>query len=292
MVYKCQRAGCNAKKGVINGYCRQHHGNSNGNEAELHQTVADLVSENTNLKHHLKKATDAITNLYQHFNHLISAVNNSAYQSDEQEQYGRKEAFRVVDLPELPLKFDENGKIKDDEDCKAVAVEAAKLVGVTITKKDIQRAHRIGQRRVPANNQPPPKPRQLIVKLKDYSNRTSIVIKKKGLQDAAANAGVNKFSNAYIAEDLTPMRSKLLWYVKNHCNDKFYKCHTREGRIKAHIKGKSVSESSSWITLSSPNDLHKHMDTIDIDLLNKGMKKFKILKDIPVPNLNFSAVDE
>ena len=289
---KCLQTGCNTKKGVVHGFCRQHQGNSNENRASLHTTVAELVVENASLKHQLKEATEAIINLHKHVNNLISTVNNCAYQSDEIEQHGRKESFRIVDLPELPLKFHENGKIKDDEDCKAVAVEAAKLIGVDICKKDIQRAHRIGQRKVPTQANQTPKARQLIVKLKDYDNRTSILIKKKGLQNAAKDAGNNKFTKSFIAEDLTPMRSKLLWYVKNHCDGKFDKCHTREGRIKAHIKGEDASAASSWVTISNLNDLHKHVDVVNIELINKGMKKFKVLNHITVPNLEYSVVDE
>ena len=41
-----------------------------------------------------------------------------------------------------------------------------------------------------------------------------------------------KFKNAFITEDLTPLRSKLLNYMKNDCEGKLFFCHTCNSRIR------------------------------------------------------------
>ena len=212
-------------------------------------------------------------------------MNSANYASDELEQYGRFESWRLNDYDEAPLKTDGKGDAKDDVDCKEIAVQEAKLVGVRIEKG---RHPMVGKRRKPTKNNPNPSPRQVIVKLKDSDKRRSIILKKRSLHEKAAGQGITKFSKAYIAEDLTPWRSKLLWYAKKKCNNKFVKCHTRNGKIKAKLA--SNPDSRDWITISNPDDFFKHLGTgtpIDIDALNDGMKKYKILKSFAIPDLSF-----
>ena len=90
-----------------------------------------------------------------------------------------------------------------------------------------------------------PKPRQIIVTFKDYAQRQEFIIKKRNLQENAKEKGCDKFANAFIAEDLTPLRSKLLWYCKNQCNRKLIKCHTCDGIIHAQI-----ADDEKWITVT------------------------------------------
>ena len=172
------------------------------------------------MKTTVNSAVNEIHGLVKNINALHASVNISSYQRDELEQYGRKESFRAVDVPEEPIKYDEEGEIIETEDCAAVAMEAAELLGITLKRKDIQRAHRVGRRRVPQVNKrtgllETPKPRQIIIKLKDYGKRTDIVLNKKNLKTNAKNK-CQKFEEAFIVEDLTPLRSKLLWYTKTN----------------------------------------------------------------------------
>ena len=80
-------------------------------------------------------------------------------------------------------------------------------------------------------------------------------------------------------------RSKLLWYAKNKCNGKFINCHTRNGRIRAQL-----ADGDKWVTISNPDDFYNHVDFIDLDIINKGLKKIQILKDIELPNLSRFAI--
>ena len=301
---KCKLSNCEVtspKKLKNNGYCDKHQHNAplpkvstNEESADLQKQVETLQAENRTMrteldtmKFALKAALSAIDGLHAHMNSQIGAMNTSSYERDALEQYGRKESGRYVDVEEEPLVIDDKGNIKDTEDCAQVIVDAAAVAGIEISKDDIQRAHRVGRRRKPfLNNEKRlvnPKPRQIIFKMKDYGKRMNIIKSKRTFRENAAKNGPQKFKNAFCVEDLTPLRSKLLWYAKNKCGNKFSNCHTKEGRILAQT---SESKPGEWLSLSSPDDFHKHGIDIDIDILNDGLRKIQVLKDVEFATLS------
>ena len=100
------------------------------------------------------------------------------------------ESWRAIDVPEPPIKYNDKGEIVEDEDCAALAIEAAETLGITLKRSDIQRAHRVGRRRVPQVNKrsgilDTTKPRQVIVKLNDYGKCTEIILNMKNLKKNA-----------------------------------------------------------------------------------------------------------
>ena len=250
----CIYDGCvvnSPKKIQADGYCGKHSEAQKNLLKELALKVAVLKADNikfkadniklkannTSMKISLNHCVTELETMVRYVNDVRGAMNSANFQRDEIEQYGRLEAWRAIDVPEEEIVYNDKGDIVETEDCAALAVEAAKLVGVSLEKTDIQRAHRVGRRRVPFVNkrgvQETPKPRQLIVKLKDYGKRTQIIINKKKLQENAVKNNCAKFKNTFLVEDLTPLRSKMLWYAKKQCDGKFKNCHTRDGRIKA-----------------------------------------------------------
>ena len=69
-------------------------------------------------------------------------------------------------------------------------------------------------------------PRQVIVRFFSYKKRNKFLKAKSRLRDS------KYFPDAFITEDITPLRSKLFHYVKNECLGKFVLCHTINGRIR------------------------------------------------------------
>ena len=122
------------------------------------------------------------------------------------------------------------GKRDDGEE---VVVELAEKLGINIENYDIQRAHRLGKKRSPRA-----KPRPIIAKFLKYKHRNDILFSKSKLKDCNSD----KFKKAFITEDLTQFRSKLVNYVKNECNGKFVLCHTYIGIIR--MKNQLVSKVS------------------------------------------------
>ena len=93
----------------------------------------------------------------------------------------------------------------------------------------------------------------------------------------------NLFKNAFITEDLTPLRSKLLNYVKNECDGKFVLCHTYNGRIRMKrsareqgvlTNGNKHEGTGNWIVISSPDDFFPH--DIDVEFAKLDYKPMLI----------------
>ena len=205
------------------GYCEKHSVEMANQQFDAKAEIEILKAENATLRNALKEATGEIINLNARLNHQNSNINASNYERDAIEQYGRLESWRMIDVDEKPIEYDADGNIIDDEDCAELAIKAAKLIGVTLDRKGIQRCHRIGRRRSPRmvkGKLSTPKPRQVILKLKDYDKRMEIMMKKRALQEKAAEEKCDELNKAFIVEDLTPLRSKLLWYCKNKCGGK------------------------------------------------------------------------
>ena len=95
-----------------------------------------------------------------------------------------------------------------------------------------------------------------------------------------------KFDNAFITEDLTSLRSKLLNYVKNDCDGKFVLCQTYNGRIRMKrssreqgvlTNGGKDEGTGNWIVISSPDDLFR-LD-VDVDFAKLNYKPLLINRD-------------
>ena len=45
-------------------------------------------------------------------------------------------------------------------------------------------------------------------------------------------------------------------------------------------------DGGKWVTISNPDDFHQHgVTNLDIDVINKGLRKIQILKDLELPKL-------
>ena len=76
---------------------------------------------------------------------------------------------------------------------KYVVFQVAKCLNVNLQSSDIQRAHRLGKKRLISE-----KPRSIIVRFVSYKKRNKILFTKSKLKNS------QEFSNAFISEDLTP----------------------------------------------------------------------------------------
>ena len=149
-----------------------------------------------------------------------------------------------------------------------MALHIAKEMNISLIDMEVQGAQRLGRER---NG----KPRPIIVKLMCYKKRSQFVSSKKKLKDSA------RFSNVYVAEDLTSLRAKLLRYVKDECNNQFEQIHTKNGSILMKTSAETDESQPNerkgkWIKIDSPDDLYRY--NIDID--------FKKLDYMPLCQIN------
>ena len=202
---------------------------------------------------------------------LNAEINCTNYRNDDLAQYGRRESIRIHRVtPELG---DDPEQIvldiaKEIEESSGVDDDGKPLVSIGLERKHIQRCHFIGDN-----------DNKVICRFIPFKKRMQILLNKKRINSSKTG----RFKNIFVAEDLTPLRSRLLWYVKNHCKTKFTNLHTRNGVCRAKREGKD-SARDPWLTFKNPDELFKHLDDddeFDLKLFNKSLHAFKVLPDIP-----------
>ena len=134
---------------------------------------------------------------------------------------------------------------------------------------DIQRAHRLGEKTKNIER----KPRPVIARFVSFKKRNEILFSKSKLKNSA------EFQNVFISEDLTPLRFKLLQYVKKENNNNFVLCHTINGNIRMKKSAKKAGliqehekdeETGPWLNVSCSDDLFKYNVDIDFVKLNEN----------------------
>ena len=181
---------------------------------KIYESVASLTSQVSKLQKSLKKSDQKIKELKTENEKLKQALNINTLEIDNLQQYSRRENIRIHRIPQS------KGKKDDGEE---VVIELAEKLGINMESYDIQRAHHMGRKRSPRA-----KPHPIIARFVKYKHRTDVLFSKSKLKEC----NNEKFKNAFITEDLTPLCSKLLNYVKNECDGKFVLCHTYNGRIR------------------------------------------------------------
>ena len=145
---KCQHPDCpvtSAKRIQDDGYCEKHSLEMANQQSYSKSEFEALKAENATLRSLLKEATGEIVKLSAGLNDVRASINTSNYERDALEQYNRLESYRIIEAEEDPIKYDSDGNIVDEEDCAALAIKSAELLGVTLKRKGIQRCHRIGK---------------------------------------------------------------------------------------------------------------------------------------------------
>ena len=251
---------------------------------QLCNRIGNLEASHTNLKKKNKQlhsvAKEMLVEnkaLWKEINFLRAQQNISHYHCDSVEQYGRKEN---TDWHEI----DENEK---ESDIVQAVVDRANYVlsknehykGTTVNASDIQRCHRVGKKRESTDPNNPPAPRKIICRFKSYKLRQKVILSKKHLKSSS------NFAGSFITENLTPFRSKLLWYVKNHCNGRFVNCHTRDGNITAQLN-EAQGDNDPWVCIKSPEDLFQYNVNVNFKLLKEKYLRFQVHEMVDIVQIH------
>ena len=153
---------------------------------KLHKDVDDLRNENEELR---KTNSELETRL--------SVVE---YESDNLEQYSRRNSLRISGIPEEP-----------DENTDQRVIQLAGGLGIDISPNDIDRSHRVGKLELDRGRtgrgplKMKRRTRDILVKFARYNTRAMLYNERKDLRNLETH------KNVYINEDLTKKRSKLLY---------------------------------------------------------------------------------
>ena len=226
----------------------------------------------SSLQNTVKNHQAVILQQNKEINTLRSLVNLQNYRIDAENQYNRRETAKVLnvnkDLGEDAVKIMVD--ICKEIDQKAPPYKGTK-VSIDLQQKDIHRCHFMGEG----------EKRKIICKFTPaaYKKKMLLMLNKKHVNQARTG----KFKSIFVAEDLTPSRSRLVWFIKTHFSEKFHKVHTRNGVIKMKHKSDDTNN-GTWISVQNPDDLHGLVgDDFDLDLFNKELYPYKILPDLPAP---------
>ena len=245
----------------------------------LKKINSKLEGENKMLKQIAKMAVEETQELRRETNFLRTKLNCVNYHCDGVDQYGRREN---ADWNGVPEKDEESEK----EVMEAVISRAnyclskdSRFEGTVVEPSDIQRVHRLGKKKKSTDGTTP-KPRKIICRFKSYKLRQKIILSKRHLKSHST------YKDSFITENLTPFRSKLLWYVKKKCDGKFVKAHTRDGNIRVQLK-EAQGDDDEWYFIKSPEDLFKFNVDFDFKLFNKDYYQFEVYDTIePVSTFN------
>ena len=176
---------------------------------------------------------------------MVQKTNMIVFQLDRQEKYIR-ENILIYGIEEDK---------EDNHDGKKILLKIGDELQIDLEDNEIQRVHRLGQKR--RNNE---NPHPNIARFVSYKKRIKFLTNKRDLKNIEGRQHV------FVCEDLTPLRYKLLKHMKTSCFDTFTSCYTRKGNIKATLK-----TSEKWVTITSSDDLFKH--GIDVDYKQMGCGK-------------------
>ena len=247
--------------------------------ANLETSQSSLKKKNKQLLDLVKEILEENKALRKETNFLRSQVNCSNYHCDAVEQYNRKENADFHKCAES-----ENEQEKDVIDavidrCNYVLSKSEKFKDTRVDASDIQRCHRVGRKKELTDPNNPPAPRKIICRFKSYKLRQKIIVSKKHLKSN------RNFAGSFITENLTPFRSKLLWYVKNHCNGRFVNCHTRDGNITAQLSD-AQGENDPWVYIKSPDDLFQYNINVNFKLLKEKYLRFQVHPMIDIVHIH------
>ena len=161
-----------------------------------------------------------------------------------QNQYNRRESSDLLNVQEAA------SRSKDNETAVNAVIETAQKLGVTVTKEDIQRCHRVGKYKEG-------KMRPIVCKFRWYKKRMDFLTKKKKLRPNTS--GLNETQRRelmkktpFIAENLCPYRGKVFKFIRdyNRQNKLFAIVTTHNGMISC----KKNVDDDKWINITSALD--------------------------------------
>ena len=253
--------------------------------------MSNLETSHTNLKKKYEKlvkiaklAVEETKALQKETNFLRTKLNCVNYHCDAINQYGRKENADWNNVAEREGEETEKQVTKEVIDrANYVLSKDERFKGTVVEASDIQRVHRIGKKKISTDGTTP-KPRKIICRFKSYKLRQKIILAKRHLKSHPT------YKDSFITENLTPFRAKLLWYVKNKCDGKFVKAHTRGGDIKVQLKD-AQKDDDEWYTIKSPDDLFRFNVNFDFVLFNDNYFQFEVY-DIVEPTSTLNQFEE
>ena len=263
----------------------------------IFELVNSMAGKINNLQDCLSKAIQVIHSQNRIINDSRMGLNLALFNTDANEQHMRKEAIRVRNVDDFEGLDPEQIIFEIAKEIEKKSSKNEEKVEINISSDHIERCHFIGGQAKASDGQPKGK-KKLICKFGSYKMRMKFIKNKRIINSQTTG----KFKNVFIAEDLTPLRSRLLWFIKDRYGHKFKHVHSINGiiKMKANIGTEEDIKNSKWINVSNISELFAQLDETDdfnLDDYNKGLRKsMQILPDIPIQTeldrFNFNPISQ
>ena len=157
---------------------------------------------------------------------------------DGLEQYSRRNTLTISGIPET-----------ERENTDALVMDLARAAGVTVTAADLDRSHRVGQRRRD-------KPRQIVAKFVSFNKRQELLEARRSLRAGRVQSHPiltpAVLTNTFIAENLTRKNQLILFVARQlRRKGKLHSAWTNNCQIKVRTR-----EGGPTIRIDSLTDLH------------------------------------
>jgi len=164
---------------------------------------------------------------------LKAAVVRLTYDNDRLQQYTRRESVRINGIKQ------EDGETAEQVETKVLKIFAD--AGVDVKPEDLAAVHRAGKAKKG--------PRPVLARFVSRRKRREVMQKKKSLK------GKHGYDGIYINDDLTPLRARLLAFVKKL--DMVDRVWSNDGRIFARKKTPVglPNENLKPVIIETPDDL-------------------------------------
>lgn len=169
----------------------------------------------------IESLENSLTEKGEKIRYLEERIAQLEEQSDTQEQYSRRTSIRINGIKET-----------QGEDVEKTFMSIMDgVAGITVTKNDINRAHRVGPKSSATNKS---HSRQIIIQFKDYKSKVNIMRNKRHIDRT-------EFPHVFINEDLTKKRANLLYKARCKKKDgKISDCWTYDGRLVIKDKDSNI----------------------------------------------------
>lgn len=187
----------------------------------LNNRINDVESENTSLKAKLNSVETANLEYVEEITKLRKALVSFGLNLERHQQFQNRDTFKICGLEEPDS--------QDPEDTADTVIKALETADISLKKEEISASYRVPTGRDGSHTGP----KNIMVKCDLHNTKDRVMRNKKILRTNAAFKEAHP--NAFIVEQLTPLRSKIAYMLRHDALVK--KSWTINGRIKVVFEG-------------------------------------------------------
>ena len=189
----------------------------------LNNEIQEVKAENTTLKTEINTVKEDALKQREENITLKKALINTCFNLERHQQFQNRDTFKICGIEEPTLQPGEF------ENTAKTVIKALETANVPLTEQEISASYRVPTGRDGTRSGP----KNIMVKCNLHNTKDRVMRNKKVLRVNAAFK--TNYPNAFIVEQLTPLRSKVAYMLRN--DENVEKTWTINGKIKVILVG-------------------------------------------------------